>query len=476
MIAAQNDCSSAITITNNNTYTVAAITSPVETPCYSNIAEDGDAIKTYWYKFTPTTSGIVNVNSSLPANESPNSENTRLSILRGSCGSLECYDSANDVNATSQNFLTNLTFPVQAGVTYYIVWDSFYEDNTFDFTFNFTAQNCTRVYYVNSPSSISTTEVTLNWEPSVTEPSSYTVEYGLQGFTIGSGVTSFSEQAQTTLTSLQTGGTYDYYIRTNCSSNQNSEWSGPYRFTLTKTLPYNSGFDTTQELGGWIQVNASPNFNLVTNAANALSVPSYYLMNALIGQTNNYWLISPGVSFDSGTNYLVTFNLRTSSLSANRSLTLTLGTSPDPATHTQIIAAESGFNSNPNYSPFTYSFTAPENGVFYIGLRDTSVGVINNSLRIDNFQLSANLNTDTLTSSNVMSYPNPVSELLFIKNTSQRKIEKIEILDIEGKLIRILEGDFENQRGHNISDLSSGIYLLKVTAGSTKLIKKIVKK
>lgn len=472
----QSDCNTAVTIQSNNTYNINSFSGSSTTPCFGPLTEGGDVLQTYWFKYTPTQTGLVSINSNLPANESPNSENTRLSILTGNCGTLTCYDSADDVNAAGQLFLTNLTFPVQAGNTYYIVWDSFYEDNPFEFEFTFTPQSCTRVYYIDETNNNSNTEITLNWEPSVNQPPSYTVQYGLQGFTLGTGTSVSTNQAQITLSSLQAGGTFDYYIRANCTGNQDSEWSGPYNFTLTKTVPYNSGFDTTQELGGWTRVNGSSNFNLVTNAANALSAPSYFLMNALVGQTNNYWLISPEITLENSADYIITFNFRTSSVSANRTLTFTLGTSEDPSTHTQIIAAEPALNSNPSYSAFTYSFTVPTTGQYYIGLHDTSVGVINSSLRIDNFLISSNLNIDSLKSDDISIYPNPANETLFIKNTGSSKIDQLELLDFEGRLIRSLSGDFDNQRGHSISDLSTGVYLVKISSGNMKLIKKLIKR
>ncbi|WP_298145347.1 T9SS type A sorting domain-containing protein [Flavobacterium sp.] len=472
----QSDCNTAVTIQGNNTYNITAFSGTSTTPCFGLLTESGEALQTHWYKYTATQSGLVSISSNLPANESPNSENTRLSILTGNCDALTCYDSADDVDAAAQNFLTNLTFPVQAGNTYFIVWDSFYENNPFEFEFTFTPQSCTRVYYIDETSNNSNTEITLNWEPSVNQPPSYTVQYGLQGFTLGTGTSISTNEAQITLASLQAGATFDYYIRANCSGNQDSEWSGPHRFTLTKTVPYNSGFDSTQELGGWTRVNGSPNFNLVTNAANALSAPSYFLMNALVGQTNNYWLISPEISLENSADYIITFNFRTSSASANRTLTLTLGTSEDPSTHTQIIAAEPALNSNPGYSAFTYSFTVPTTGQYYIGLHDTSFGVINSSLRIDNFLISSNLNIDSLKSDDISIYPNPANETLYIKNAGRSKIDQLELLDFEGRLIRSLSGDFDNQRGHSISDLSTGVYLVKISSGNMKLIKKLIKR
>jgi len=69
--------------------------------------------------------------------------------------------------------------------------------------------------------------------------SSYELEWGLTGFTQGTGSTTTATSTSATLTGLGASTTYDVYIRANCvaSGNGYSGWYGPVSFT-TPCLPF----------------------------------------------------------------------------------------------------------------------------------------------------------------------------------------------------------------------------------------------
>ncbi len=68
------------------------------------------------------------------------------------------------------------------------------------------------------------TMFTLQWDACGT-PQGYEVEYGLTGFTQGSGTTVTTTTNTITLTGLQTLTDYDVYIRVNCGANGYSDWT-----------------------------------------------------------------------------------------------------------------------------------------------------------------------------------------------------------------------------------------------------------
>ena len=89
----------------------------------------------------------------------------------------------------------------------------------------------------------------LNWTGNGTA-TLWDLEYGLSGFTLGTG-TSVSGLGSTTynLTGLSGNTTYDFYVRSDCGTEQSS-WSGPYTFTTLCapfTAPYSQNFDGTTE-------------------------------------------------------------------------------------------------------------------------------------------------------------------------------------------------------------------------------------
>lgn len=86
-----------------------------------------------------------------------------------------------------------------------------------------------------------------------------------------------------------------------------------------------------------------------------------------------------------------------------------------------------------------------------------------------------NLATDDLNIKNdqVVLYPNPVDNHLFVKIPNNQKVKKISLIDITGKVF------FEDNKYQDKIDMSMyepGIYLLKIESDSKVYIQKILKK
>ncbi len=81
---------------------------------------------------------------------------------------------------------------------------------------------------------ITDTSADLTWSPGGNE-SSWSIEYGLAGFTQGQGTSLSVNTNPYTLTALTPGTSYDWYIRANCSTGVSSSWDGPFSFTTTNT-------------------------------------------------------------------------------------------------------------------------------------------------------------------------------------------------------------------------------------------------
>jgi len=86
----------------------------------------------------------------------------------------------------------------------------------------------------NNPTSfqeldLSPNTVLIGWEQD--GASSFIVEYGASGFTLGSGTQSTSTNREVTIDGLVSNTAYDYYIRAVCSSTNVSQFIGPDSFT-----------------------------------------------------------------------------------------------------------------------------------------------------------------------------------------------------------------------------------------------------
>ena len=105
--------------------------------------------------------------------------------------------------------------------------------------------NCIKPSNV-AASDISTNNATISWTENGTA-TTWNIEYGPAGFTLGTGTIINSVTNPYTLTGLTTSTEYDIYVQAVCSSSEQSAWSIKYSFRTTcenvSTLPYTENFD-----------------------------------------------------------------------------------------------------------------------------------------------------------------------------------------------------------------------------------------
>ena len=105
----------------------------------------------------------------------------------------------------------------------------------------------------------------------------------------------------------------------------------------------------------------------------------------------------------------------------------------------------------------------------------TDGGLRRDGFYFDNFKikgLSENLNNNEIDQNNFKIYPNPLTN--YINIYSNNEISKIEIYDLFGK--KILAKEKENLNRFNLSQLSSGVYLVKIFSREIIEVKRIIKK
>ena len=83
-----------------------------------------------------------------------------------------------------------------------------------------------------------------------------------------------------------------------------------------------------------------------------------------------------------------------------------------------------------------------------------------------------NLNNNEVDQTNFKIYPNPVNN--YINIYSNNEISKIEIYDLFGK--KLLVKEKENLKRVKLSQLSSGVYLVKIFSRKMIEVKRIIKK
>ncbi|MEM8528457.1 MAG: T9SS type A sorting domain-containing protein [Bacteroidota bacterium] len=118
-----------------------------------------------------------------------------------------------------------------------------------------------------------------------------------------------------------------------------------------------------------------------------------------------------------------------------------------------------------------------------IGFKAIEVGVTKvKAVRIDSEQIPINpenrianvtaTSTKKWSESGLKIFPNPVSDFLQLKNTSSKTIERVEVISLQGKLMKQFIRP-ENQI--LVSDLPNGLYLLKIQLGDDIYHQQIIK-
>ena len=84
---------------------------------------------------------------------------------------------------------------------------------------------------------------------------------------------------------------------------------------------------------------------------------------------------------------------------------------------------------------------------------------------------------DIVLDNGITMYPNPGQNNLTISNTTSMKLDQLAIYDLSGRLINTIDlSDMQQERTIDVSNLSSGVYLLQIQGEGAKTIKRWIKR
>ncbi|MGV3697978.1 T9SS type A sorting domain-containing protein [Flavobacterium sp.] len=492
LLFAQGDtCATATVLPTNGTYVCPLIiTGTYQQVCFGAVT----GINAKWFQFTPSSNGVASISSNL---ESNNGINTRLSILTGSCSALSCFAANDDFDPLSiTNRLSSVDIAVEAGITYYIQWDSRWDDSGFEFTYTFQPSDCLPInqFAVSTPITTTSTSSTLRWNHAIGNPENYAVEWTADFepaqtinftpvyFTADSGTFSVK-----TISDLPTGENISYFISSLCGTAPNytgqSIKKGPYITFLAKNLPYNLTFEEewpinvfTDGFTGFQTFESSANSN-PSNYADGGPGRSAYTFNSLT-TVSNAWGFSRAINLTAGQQVNISFKSRLFAFSGSpspMSLRVTAGLSQNPSQQNIIIDNFSMTSSNA-YTTHTTSFSAPTTGVYYFGFQNNSAQGNNQTFAfLDTFSFTSNpLTTNEFLSEQLQISPNPATESIQFSN-SQLRISQIEIIDMNGRVVKKVSLQNSLNTTLNIAEIADGIYGIRITAEVGTASQKLVK-
>jgi hypothetical protein len=487
-INAQLTCANATTISANGTFVCPAITGtyPATGSCWATAAA-----KAIWYKFTPTSSGLITVDSGISPN-SASANDTRVSILSGTCSALTCEDGNDDINSTSDYRSRVTNFPVTSGTTYYIVWDNRWVSTGFSFQFTFTAATCfspTGFTYTASPT---TTTAGIGWTaPTSGTPTGYQFEYGLRGFTQNTGMILNPTSTSVSLSALAPSSVYSFYVRTFCGGSDYSVWTGPINFNTVfepSTTPYSTNLEDTN-LGflGWSSsvtgtgATATEDWFLYdggtgSTLAQSGTVSAITLSNSTTVSSGR--LYSRGITLAANVEATVSYYVRNylgTGATGSASYQLTVGNAQTAASQTTTLGTETGISST-SFAIKTYTFTPTTAGVYYFSfLHNSPINATTQGLIIDTFSVTQALKNADFLNSKFSISPNPANDFITLSNSDNISVKSISLTDLNGRVVKQISYSDASNIQVNVADLASGMYLMNITSDQGTATKKVVK-
>jgi hypothetical protein len=189
---------------------------------------------------------------------------------------------------------------------------------------------------------------------------------------------------------------------------------------------------------------------------------------------NNDWLISPQITL--GTGNVVKFWAKACDATyfAERFTVNVSTTGTAPANFTKISAGAYITTPDINWVEYTYPLAATYNNLpVYIGINCKSVDRF--GFAVDDFSVTGTvLATDSFFSENFKLYPNPATNVVNVVAKSGTTINQVEVTDINGRVVKAVTPKALTSE-INISELTSGVYFVKVASdlgsGTTKIVK-----
>jgi hypothetical protein len=247
---------------------------------------------------------------------------------------------------------------------------------------------------------LTTTGLSISWNsPSTTTPDSYDWEVRVSGGP-GSGSTGLINSGNTIslntdINGLTANTNYEVYLRSNCTSGQ-SIWIGPLSIKTActlNTIPFSENFDAVSApaLPNCLIIenrnsgNTWVNTNLSSSSFSPYSSPNSMVFASQTAIAGDDWIYLPATSLSAGVNYRMQYFYKALFAGFSNSIEIKYGLAPVAnAMNSAVIYSNASIN-NTGFQQALFSFTVPQNGIYYIGIHNiTPTGALNYQMQLDN--------------------------------------------------------------------------------------------
>ncbi|WP_395043582.1 T9SS type A sorting domain-containing protein [Flavobacterium sp.] len=185
---------------------------------------------------------------------------------------------------------------------------------------------------------------------------------------------------------------------------------------------------------------------------------------------NNWDIVYVQYSTDFGQNWQVLGTPGTNWYNSNRTPD-TSGTDCNNCVGAQWTGTDTTFKT------YNYSLAAlnSETNIIFRIVFHSDEAVVQAGVIFDDFLISGTLANENFNLNNITIYPNPSNGIYNI-SSGNTTIDEIIVYDVMGKTIKSSTNQSQNNTVLNLTQVSSGIYFVKITANEQTTIKRIIKK
>jgi len=189
---------------------------------------------------------------------------------------------------------------------------------------------------------------------------------------------------------------------------------------------------------------------------------------------NNDWLISPQINLGATGNTLTFWAKSCDATYGAERFKVGVSTTGTATANFTVISPGAFVTTTPpvTWQQYTYNLDAYAGQAVYISINCVSPDMF--GFAVDDFLVTATtLATENFFTQNYAVYPNPADSVLNITGKNNVEVTSAQITDLNGRVVKTVNGAVSQI---NITDLTAGVYFLKLNsaqgAGTTKIVKK----
>ena len=305
---------------------------------------------------------------------------------------------------------------------------------------------------------VTSTGAQLSFTPPAGAPTgtTYEIEYGLQGFALGSGTKVTGLTAAThTLTNLTNSKDYCFYVRQNCgTANGSSSYAGPMCFTTPLPVPANDEPCGAVALGNI--VTTSNSVGASTSAQNGITLPT-----------------CSGAQLPKDVWFSFTATAASMPMTVTGTAAGVVQVYSSPSCSAGLFArvfCQAGPNNNQNVGPLTITGLTPGTR-YYLSVSGYGSGDTQGSFTIGAIATATKAQADT---DALLVYPNPSSTgQLTLRLSGQGGAGQATLLNALGQVVATKALSGATEQTLSTRGLATGLYTLRVTVAGQVLTRKV---